>query len=839
MSEDTENKSVEMPEVSTPMMRQYLEIKRRFADDILFFRMGDFYEMFLDDAVYAARVLDIALTKRQDKVPMCGIPYHAMHNYVHKILESGKNIAVCEQVEDPKNAAGKIVKRDVVRVITPGSIFEEDLLSAHEKRLIAVLNASKDEISILLADVSTGELWLQKKPAGDIEGFLESRGAKEAVTLAEIPAMEFHSIALTRRNYNLSEKNTDEILREMFQVKNIDPFELNPEDKTLLASFYRYMKEIAPKVNINWKALRNENQLKKMVLDDSALKTLEILTDQNRTRKASLAGVLDKTVTSAGRRKLDEFLSAPSFDMNEIKERHDCVYFACEKSETRKVIRSLLKDCHDLFRIINALYHEPRVRHLGALLETMKSIRQIQDSLSKETNLPKWINKNYDLQNEFPDDLLSEFDAALFTENLPPVLDERRFLKPGYSDILDDLFKTSESAHLILKEFENREKEKYKISTLKIKYNKVIGYYIEISRGLSDKAPQSYVRRQTLVNAERFTCDELKDLENKILNAKDDILALQKSIFEGLVQKAIENTDILRVWAERLSMLDVFFSFAEAAVLQKYIRPEIVETGALLLKESRHPVVEEIFREEIFVPNDIELNNSGRHLAVLTGPNMSGKSTFIRQTGLIQIMAQAGSFVPAAFAQLPLADRVFTRIGAFDRLFKGESTFYVEMSECARIFQNFTEKSLILLDEVGRGTSTFDGISIARAMIEYLNREDLGRPKTLFATHYAELAEMIEPDKGIIGLTVSVLEEHDKVVFLRKIIEGKADKSYGIHVAEMAGLPEEITNRAVELLKELETDGLWKQEPVFQTEKTAKKSMVKRPKNIDQLSMFS
>ncbi|MDH5717834.1 MAG: DNA mismatch repair protein MutS [Spirochaetia bacterium] len=826
-------------ELSTPMMRQYLEIKRRYPDDILFFRMGDFYEMFLDDAVYASKILDIALTQRQDKIPMCGIPYHSVNNYIHYILDAGKNIAICEQVEDAKNVTGRIVKRDVTRVITPGSIFEEDLLSANERRLIAAIQKEENKVLILLADVSTTELYFQKKTFDELEGFFESRQVKEVITHISYEEADNLQIQLVKRNYPLNDKANKTTVQEMFQLKNVDPLELSLSEIKLAAFFYNYIKEIAPQFNIRFQTPRNEYKQKIMYLDDSAIKTLEILRDQSGKRRASLSAVIDKTMTSAGKRKLEEILSAPSFDVKEIKERHDTVDFFYQNNSLRKEIQNLLKNCCDVQRLLNAIQNEPRVRHLGMVYHTLKSISEIQTTINKEKNIPPYILKNWKFENAYPENLNEELENALYLENLPPLLDERRFVNPGYSSVLDELFEINESAHHILKKFESDERKKWDISTLKIKYNKVIGYYIEISRGLAEKAPSAYVRRQTLVNAERFTCEELKELENKILNAKDDILTLQKSIFNTLVQKVVLEIENLWQWGDRISYLDVFISFAETARKQQYIRPVMVEKGVLSLKDSRHPVVEEIFREEIFVPNDIELDNDNRHLAVLTGPNMSGKSTFIRQVGLIQILAQAGSFVPAKFAQIPVADRIFTRIGSFDRLFQGESTFYVEMSECARIFQNFTSQSLILLDEVGRGTSTFDGISIARAMIEYLNREDKGRPKTLFATHYAELSEMIEADKGIIGLTVQVLEEADKVVFLRKIIEGRADKSYGIHVAEMAGMPVEITARAVELLKELETEGLWKQEPVFQViDKNFKKTL--KPKNRkNQLSMFS
>lgn len=823
----------------TPMMQQYLGIKERYPEEVLFFRMGDFYEMFFEDAQYASGVLNIALTKRQDEVPMCGIPYHALHNYVHPILEDGRKIAICEQVEDPKSAEGKIVRRDVVRVLTPGTIFEEELLSDQERRLVAAAGAQSEGSEFCYAaicDMSTGDIWLQREKGEINWGALEVRGVREAVASQRVANSA--GVAVFERDYMLSGRG-EKILKEAFELSTLAVFDLDEDEVRVLASMFLYIKEVSPSVRIRWKSPVKEYLEQTMVMDEAAIRTLEILKSQSGGKKGSLLGTLDETRTAGGRRLLGESLRAPSLRLSDIRERHTIVEFLLGEKKLRGEVREILRNIFDPERTLLTLRHSPQVRHLGQMLQTLEAIMELIGLIegSNGEGLPESFLGQW-RRERFPAETAQALNEALYMEELPPLLDERRFLRAGYNGELDELFYLAESAGKIMVEFEKSERQKWDLPSLKVRYNKVIGYYLEISKGQAERAPEVYVRRQTLVNAERYTCDELKDLEEKILGAREKIVALQRSLFQGLVEKVLEETDLLRVWAKAVSTLDMLAGFAEAAAKNRYTRPQMEEGGPMELRESRHPVVEALFREEIFVPNDVLLNNSDRHLAILTGPNMAGKSTFIRQTGLIQVMAQAGSFVPAAYARLPLADRIFTRIGAYDRLFSGESTFYVEMAECARLFRNFTERSLILLDEVGRGTSTFDGISIARAMVEYLNDPALGRPKTLFATHYAELAGMIEKDNGIIGLTVQVLEEADRIVFLRKIAEGTADKSYGIYVARLAGLPEAIIERAGELLAELEEEGMWSKEPHFQLPNPKEGGSSKKQKSRDQLSMF-
>lgn len=799
-------------------MQQYLEIKKKYKDQILFFRLGDFYEMFLEDAIYASKVLDIALTKRRDNVPMCGIPHHALNNYVHQILKSGRDIAVCEQVEDPHTVSGRIVKREVTRILTPGSIFEEGLLHQDNNSLAILLAQQPNVFLVAVANLSTGKIILSSQNIENLNGFLHSHFVKEVIYEEKL-SLEVERLVV--RKYN--SVNSQQSLQKMFVTPNTAILELSENEEKILHYLYLYLQEIAPGLKMIWQVPQRQEAHNTMVLDHIALRTLEILKDSQNSEEASLLHVLNFTNTPFGKRKLAQILSMPLMDMQQIEERFDIVDFLLQEKKLHKALSVSLKFCYDIERLLSSLQNHPQVRHLGQLTETLNRSVEINKSFGI-SQIPPAMKKHLPQIAENLQELIDELNSALHLEDLPPLLDERRFVRLGYSPPLDELIEINHSAYNVLLQFEAEEKKRLGINTLRIKYNNLLGYFIEISKGASDKAPPEYHRRQTLVGSERFTNDALKTLENKLLNAKEQVVDIQRGIFSFLIEKVLQQTQPLRALANQLAFLDVMYSFAQAAQLQQYIRPTLTNNGEFLLQDARHPVIEVLFKEEVFVPNDIHLNQSHRHLAILTGPNMSGKSTFIRQAGLIQIMAQAGSFVPARTARMSLVDRIFTRIGAYDRLAKGESTFYVEMSECARIFRHYSERSLILLDEVGRGTSTFDGISIARSMIEFFNSAENRRAKVLFATHYAELAEMISQDQGIIGLTVSVIEEKDEVIFLRKIVEGKADKSYGIYVAHMAGLPQQVILRAKQLLGELQEEGFWQNEPKMEVSSKQKKT---------------
>jgi len=794
--------------LDTPMMRQYLEIKKQHADDILFFRMGDFYEMFLEDAVYAARVLDIALTRRQDKVPMCGVPHHSMSQYVHPILADGRRIAICDQLENPAEAQGRIVRRGVTRILTPGSLYEETLTDGKQAiRLAAAVRGAKDLWQLAIVEIATGRIIFDRRE-GDTFG-----EAQAAFSIREWIALDAEPYA-GLSNY-LTEPQTrrypvhdpafqDRVLKDALETRNLSVWELDAHESKALTLALAYVREISPHLRVSWSAPQRAYRNKTMVLDESTIRTLEILQSADGKLNPSLLGLYSHCHTSAGGRLLSEWLARPSAEIGEITSRHDAVASLVEHASYRELLVRELKQVSDLERVLTGLANNATVRHLGQVAMTLSAVERLQKLIS-DNRITPFIKSGWRDLADFPHDLKNILREAILDENLPPLLDSRRFIKLGYMPMLDEFIELSQNAVKHLTEYEEQQKSEHGITTLKVRHNNVLGYFIEISKGQSAKAPpEGYQRRQTLTNGERYTTAALKELESKILSAEDEVLRLQKGVFEDLRAQILGVADTLKLWAGRLARLDVLVAFAHTAVIQRHVRPVLHEKKNLNAYAVRHPVIESYFRSEMFIPNDVNLNDQDSHLAIITGPNMAGKSTYIRQIGIMQIMAQVGAFVAAKSATLPVVDRIFTRIGAHDRLSQGESTFFVEMAECARIFRNFTENSLILLDEVGRGTSTYDGISIAQAMIEHLNQEKLGRPKTLFATHYSELAHLISRERGIVGLTVSVVEKNGHVVFMRKIIEGVAEKSFGIHVAEMAGMPKIVIERAAEILKDLE-----------------------------------
>ena len=794
--------------LDTPMMRQYLEIKKQYPDDILFFRMGDFYEMFLEDAVYASRVLDIALTRRQDKVPMCGVPHHSMSQYVHPILLQGRRIAICDQLEDPAEAQGRIVRRGVTRILTPGSLFEESLIDGKESRRLCAVSRAKDFWQLAIIEVATGQIWFERKDTESLPEATAPFSIREWVaTDADNFQPEFECL-LQQRRYPVGDAAFQErVLKDALQTKNLGVWELDADESRALTLALAYLREISPLLKLNWSSPIREYRRKTLVLDESTLKTLEILQSADGKLQPSLLGLLSHCQSSAGSRLMSQWLSRPSADGAEIHARHEVVEILAKHNSYRQLLATELGRAADLERVITGLMNNPTVRHLGQVRDTLEAIVRLQKVIA-DNRMQPLIDAGWKDLQELPVELHKLLGETLLVENLPPLLDARRFVKPGYMPLLDEFFELSQNAVALLTRYEEEEKTKHGINTLRVKHNNVLGYFIEISKGQAAKAPDGYSRRQTLTNAERYTNPELKELESKILSAEEELLRIQKGVFEDIRTQVLASADSLKIWADRLARLDVLLAFAHSAVINNHVRPQMNEGSALNAEALRHPVIEAYFRSEMFIPNDVGLDNGdkpgARHLAIITGPNMAGKSTHIRQIGIMQIMAQAGAFVAARSATLPVVDRIFTRIGAHDRLSRGESTFFVEMAECARIFRNYTKDSLILLDEVGRGTSTYDGISIAQAMIESLNSAERCRPKTLFATHYSELAHLISKERGIIGLTVSVIEKDGHVVFLRKIVEGVADKSYGIHVAQMAGMPKTVTDRAYDILRDLE-----------------------------------
>lgn len=590
---------------------------------------------------------------------------------------------------------------------------------------------------------------------------------------------------------------------------NLDLLEISIEVQNLCIQLFLYINEVAPKLEVFWQAINRHKMVDYIQMSDSVIKTLEVLYGQDGKKTSSLFGILNKTVTFQGQRLLKQFLLRPSTSKIEIQKRQEVVEYFIKNHLEVVELRDILKRCYDIERLLNYLQNRPVLRYVDLLRSSLDALHTLIfyfiQKKEEGQSLPQNIVQNWNKIENFPLNLLDLLKKNLLFSDLPPILDERRCFNLGFSLELDELLELNFSSQKIILDFEEQEKKQSKISTLRIKYNKILGFFIEVSKGQSSLVPPNYVRRQTLSNVERFTVQELSDLENKILSAKDRVVKLQQKLFNDLVSSILKDMKLLQEWSYHASFLDVLLSFAYCAFQNNYVRPNIIDGDLLCVKDSRHPVVESLFTKEVFVPNDVFFNSTSHHLAILTGPNMAGKSTYIRQIGLIQIMAQIGSFVPAKSADISIVDKIFTRIGAYDRLFKGESTFYVEMLECVEMLTHFTNRSLVLLDEVGRGTSTFDGMSIAFSLIEYLNTSSRGKPKILFATHYTELAQMIDSSQGIYGLTVDVSEENGRIVFLRKVKEGIAHKSYGIYVAEMAGFPPQVIKRAKYYLKSLES----------------------------------
>ncbi|MCX7654423.1 MAG: DNA mismatch repair protein MutS [Fervidobacterium sp.] len=770
----------------TPMMKQYLDIKEKYKDAILLFRLGDFYEAFFDDALTVSKVLNIVLTKRQD-APMAGIPYHALENYLKKLVDSGFKVAICEQMEDPALAKG-IVKREVTRVVTPGTLIEDELLTTESNYMMS-LYASENDIQCILTDTSTGEVIVKKLDnVNEIADFIQTHKISQIIC----PEDFYNDILSVARSFGIFVDKLDEwyytneeqTIKEAYGVVSIEHFELGKAAKPLSATI-KYL---------NYTLNKNAKLKFPKILEESIYMNLDSATVENLSlipgdKGKNLYDVLNRTKTPMGSRLLKWVILHPLKDKNEIEKRLWYVEAFFEDTLLTNEIREYLDGIYDIERIINRLeYDSAKPKDLISLKNTLEVLQPIRDALStNEKLLP--------IADSIPnvDDLRLKIENTLYQE-IEGELGEGKIIRHGVSKELDEYRELLYHANEKLKNFEEKEKHKTGIQKLKVSFNNVFGYYIEIPKGQAKLAPESYTRIQTLVNAERFTTAELKDFEQKILAAKEKVDILEKMIFKNLCDEIKQYTQELRKLAELISWIDVYSNFAYVSRLYNYVKPEISDEEFKVLR-GRHPVVERFVEE--FVPNDIYMDSTLR-MFILTGPNMSGKSTYIRQVGLIALMTQIGCFVPADFAKIPIFDRIFTRMGARDDISTGKSTFLTEMNEVALILAKATKNSLVLLDEVGRGTSTFDGISIAWAMSEYIYNEI--KCKTIFATHFTELTELSEGYNGIKNLTVDVKETTDGVIFLHKVIEGVADRSYGIEVAAIAGLPESIIERAKEIL---------------------------------------
>jgi len=828
----------------TPMMAQYRAIRRELPEDtILFFRLGDFYEMFFDDAKTASDILDITLTKRHS-TPMCGVPYHSASGYLERLVRAGKKVAICEQIEDPATAKG-VVKRDVTRIVTPGTILDEVTLDGNQNNFLAGLFRHKDCFGLAMLDLSTGEFWVEESnDVASVQANLSRYAPAECIVAEdqlEDPA--FGELGLDATNtlltpgedWTFETASANDFLQRHFDVHSLEGFgcaSLSSAIGAAGAVLYYVKTELRRNLS-HVRNIRVKNPADYMLLDETTATNLELVAPINMNRqayKATLLNVLDSTCTAMGGRLLREWLLRPLNNLEQIAARHDAVDLMVKNQSYLRSLRDVLGDIKDVERLISRIGStsgNPRdVRAMGVSLEQMPMVKALLSG--KGTVLEQLGGQITSLP-----DLVALIDAAIVDE--PPMnLKDGGVIRPGYHDELDELRDAATLGRKWLAEYQASETERTGIKSLKVRHNKVFGYYIEISKSYLDQVPESYIRKQTLVNAERFITPELKEYENKILGAQERSVILEQEIFTEIRRQAVTHLETIQRNALAIAQVDVLSTFAERALSNNYARPVMTDDGRIHIQNGRHPVVEQMPDAERFVPNDTFLDRTTHQLIIITGPNMAGKSTYIRQVALITIMAHMGCFVPAGAAEIGIVDRVFTRVGASDDLARGRSTFMVEMQETANILNNATPRSLIVLDEIGRGTSTFDGISIAWSVAEFLCKNEAMRAKTLFATHYHELTDLALTLPNVQNFSVLVKEKGHTITFLRKIVPGAADKSYGIQVARLAGLPDEVIERAGDILKNLEEGELGESgQPTL-----ARKRSHKLKANVSQLDLF-
>lgn len=791
----------------TPMMAQYLQIKETCKDAILFFRLGDFYEMFFDDAKTASSVLNLALTGKdcglEERAPMCGVPYHSAEPYIAKLVREGYNVAICEQTEDPATAKG-IVKREIVRTITSGTAIEEDILDSSKNNFLCSINVDVEKIGISFVDISTGKIFCDsiEKASEKLKDRIFAFEPKEILFNQDLKSLSLYlkenektkTLKVSSENVETSRK----FLSSFFNEK-IDFADEIVQSLYMAISYLESVRKNEVK-NLLKPTLYSEN--KYMSIDATARKNLELVeTMRAKEKRGSLLWVLDKTKTAMGKRKMRFCLDMPLLNIAEITRRQNAIYAFIDEPIIRDEISEILTGISDTERLITTIFYDTAsARDLCNLKNSIKDLNLLKDKLQNlNSDLIKELNENIDPLN----DIYSLIEKYI-VEDPPFSVREGGIINNGADKNLDEIRSLLTDGKTILSDIEKREKEKTGISKLKIGYNRVFGYYIEVLHSSKDLVPENYIRKQTLSNCERYITEELKDLEAKILSAKDKSVALEYEIFSKIRKQVAKETKRVQKTSDAIAYLDVVLSLAKIANENIYTCPKINDSGRIIIKDGRHPVVEKMNPSMLFVPNDTNLDDDKNQIYLITGPNMAGKSTYMRQVALITIMAQMGSFVPAKYAEISLTDAVFTRIGASDDLNTGLSTFMVEMKETAEILKSATSKSLVVLDEIGRGTSTFDGMSIATAVIEFLSTDKNCRPKTLFATHYKELTELENKFENIKNYHIVCKKRDDDIIFLRKIVRGAANASYGIDVARLAGVPESVVIRAKEILKKVE-----------------------------------
>ena len=806
-----------MAELS-PMMKQYFEIKEKNKDCILFYRLGDFYEMFYEDAILASRELELTLTGRdcgqEERAPMCGVPFHSCEGYIAKLVSKGYKVAICEQTEDPKAAKG-LVKRDIIRVITPGTVMEQSMLDESRNNYICSMYSSDKKIGICFCDISTGELYATDISGRDYYRILTNQLASyspreilfggDIINLKQLP--EFIKSKLSAGVEMLDDDKFElSLCRETVEQQFPDEMHLISDKPVVISSvgaLINYLREtqMSGLERINHLEIYNEAQY--MRLDYNTQRNLELTqTMLSKTKRGSLLWVIDKTKTAMGKRLIRSWLDHPLMNISKINNRQSAVEELVNDTVLRLELTATLSGIYDIERIMTKIvYGSANARDLRSLCSAITDLPQISDLISGcQSSYMRMIYKDLDLL----EDIHSLIDSAI-VDDPPFSVREGGIIREGYNEELDIVNSDMNNSKDILSQIEAQEREKTGIPKLKIGYNRVYGYFLEVTNFYKNLVPDTYIRKQTLTGSERYITPDLKDLESRILGAKDRAIAMEYTLFETIRTTVSDNLERIQNTAKALATLDALTSLANVASDNRYVRPEVNQSTAIVIKDSRHPVVELLLRDSSFVPNDVNLDTKGERVDIITGPNMAGKSTYMRQIALIVLMAQMGSFVPASSAKIGIVDSIFTRVGASDDLASGQSTFMVEMNEVANIVKNATSKSLLILDEIGRGTSTFDGMSIARAVLEYCaDKKKLGA-KTLFATHYHELSVMEQLLDGVKNYSIAVKKRGDDITFLRRIVPGGADDSYGIEVAKLAGVPNTIINRAKEILADLES----------------------------------
>ena len=837
----------------TPMMQKYLETKKEYPDCILFYRLGDFYEMFYEDAITASKELELTLTGKscglEERAPMCGVPYHAVEGYLNRLVSKGYKVAICEQVEDPKLAKG-LVKREVVRIVTPGTNLNTQSMDETRNNYLMSIAYFQGKIGISIADVTTGDYYLtevedNKKLLDEIMKYHPSEIiCNDAFTVSGMDLADLKdrlNIAIySLEPFYYDEDRCRKSLLKHFHVTSLQGMGIEDFPSGLIAAgaLMQYLTNTQKIPLSHFTHLYPYLTSRYMLLDSSTRRNLELTeTLREKQKRGSLLGVLDKTKTAMGARTLRQYIEQPLIDKSEIEKRLDGISELSEKAMLRDEIREYLNPIYDLERLLGKVsYKTANPRDLLAVAGSLKMLPSIKVLLN---DFSSDILKEIQEETDDLTDVCTLIERAI-CEEPPLAIKEGGIIRDGFDENIDRLRHAKNDGKTWLAKLEEEDRERTGIKNLKVKYNKVFGYYFEVTNSFKNMVPEDYIRKQTLTNAERYTNAKLKELEDTILNAEDKLYGLEYDLFCQIRDSIAGEIDRIQRTAKAIARLDVLCSLSYVAERNHYVRPKINEKGVIDIKAGRHPVVEQMISNDMFISNDTYLDNNKYCVSIITGPNMAGKSTYMRQVALIVLMAQIGSFVPADSANISMTDRIFTRVGASDDLASGQSTFMVEMNEVANILRNATSNSLLILDEIGRGTSTFDGLSIAWAVIEHISNKKLLGAKTLFATHYHELTELEGKMNNVNNYCIAVKEKGDDIVFLRKIVKGGADKSYGIQVAKLAGVPDMVIDRAKEIVTQLcDNDILEKVQSIAIDQKETKHKAVKYDEvDLSQMSLF-